>query len=436
MTTLLAGATVTSLRLGATQLASIGATILISRLLGPEGKGVYTVAMLIPSFAVTLGNFGIGTAVAYHLRRGEYPAIGLFTAGLALISLASLVGMLLSSWVATHYFPSFLKELPLSYVIIAAGFIPAELLRRYSESTLLGLQRILSFNLSALLSGVSFLVIVWAALELLGAKVTYTVAARVLSSLLASLIALSLVVRATGGIRLQLRRQWIGAITSYGTRVYLGNVVTFLNYRIDILLLGLLLDPVFVGYYSVAVALAERIKTIGQAPGIVLFPRIAGEKSDSRRCEITGCVARISLAVTIVAGMALLPLSKVLVIGLFSKAYIPALRPFRILLPGVIVVTHMRILTRDLAARGFPTVSGVVGIVGLAANVALNFVLIPRLQADGAAIASVVSYGSMWILTLSLYCRKTGSRLRQVLFMRGSDILVLKRSLMKLLNRR
>jgi len=50
-------------------IVGLGTSVILARVLGPEGKGSYTLAMLLPSLIVTFGNLGIGPATVYYVTR-------------------------------------------------------------------------------------------------------------------------------------------------------------------------------------------------------------------------------------------------------------------------------------------------------------------------------------------------------------------------------
>ena len=65
----------TSLTLGRqllTALLGLITVILLARLLGPGGNGIYQMVFLLPTMIVTLSNLGIGPATVYYVARKDY----------------------------------------------------------------------------------------------------------------------------------------------------------------------------------------------------------------------------------------------------------------------------------------------------------------------------------------------------------------------------
>jgi Na+-driven multidrug efflux pump len=77
-------------------------------------------------------------------------------------------------------------------------------------------------------------------------------------------------------------------------------------------------------------------------------------------------------------------------------------------------------MSADLAARGKPEYSSVFALAALAVTVLLDFLLIPRMGIRGAALASSVAYFVDSLLLIA--------KLRQLLAVRWSDLLIVKRS--------
>lgn len=51
---------------------SIGTSIIVARVLGPQGKGNYSLAVLLPFLLIGFGNLGIGQASVFHTCKKAY----------------------------------------------------------------------------------------------------------------------------------------------------------------------------------------------------------------------------------------------------------------------------------------------------------------------------------------------------------------------------
>jgi Na+-driven multidrug efflux pump len=62
------------------------------------------------------------------------------------------------------------------------------------------------------------------------------------------------------------------------------------------------------------------------------------------------------------------------------------------ILPGTIALSLGKVISADLAARGKPEFSSIFAFISLAVTVVLDFLLIPRMGIQGAALASSAAY--------------------------------------------
>ena len=73
------------------------------------------------------------------------------------------------------------------------------------------------------------------------------------------------------------------------------------------------------------------------------------------------------------------------------------------LLPGVVLLGAGKVLTNDIAGRGYPHYNSIVAGLTLVITVALDLLLIPRMGILGAALASSAAYSSTFLLSMMFY---------------------------------
>ena len=181
------------------------------------------------------------------------------------------------------------------------------------------------------------------------------------------------------------------------------------------------INPLAVGYYSVAVGIAEKLWLISQSAGTVLFPKVASEKDEKRRKEFTPLVSRATIFATALGALVIFFLSRWIVIFLYSNVYLSAVRPLQILLLGAVAVSGSRVLGNDLAGRGRPMLNTYLNTITLATNLGLNLLWIPRFGIVGAAWATTVSYSIALIGSMVVYSRVSGNQWTKVLLPQRGD---------------
>lgn len=403
-------------------------SVVLARVLGPEGRGVYALATLLPSLIVTFGNLGIGPATAYYVARGDFSReeiVGsnvLFSLGIGGIGI--LGGLAVVLFCGETIFPG----VPASYFVLALLLVPAEVFFSYLRYVLLGAHRIKEFNYVQIIHSALFLGFVALALLGLRAGVIGAILAVLFTRLGVDVVVFRLAKRVAGGIDLKSNPTYMKRVTTYGLQAHLANTLGFLNYRVDMFLVNGFLGPTAVGLYAVGVVPAEKLWMISQAASIVLFPRVAAQTEEQRRKEFTPLVARTVLWTTALAALVLAFLSPRIVLLLYSAAFLPAVSALQALLVGIVALSAGRVLSNDLSGRGFPWLNIPIGLAAVTANVLFNILWIPRYGIVGAAWASTASYTISFLMALLFYCRLSGNHWSNVILPQRSDWTVYRRT--------
>ncbi len=354
---------------------------IIARVLGPDGKGILALVLLTPNILALLLSGGIGVANIYYAGRGRLPVADLSSNS----SLETL-----------------LPGVPIWLVAVGLLGLPFSLLNGYYAAILQGLQRIPSINRVTL--GQRLLTLLLTALFLLALALGIggALAAALLASAAAT-IALALLLIQQGG---QLRPRWqvpvVRTTLAFGLRGYVGNVLQFFNYRLDLFLVNFFLGPAGAGIYTVAIAMAEMLWYLPNAVGFVIFPK-AANTSQAEMNRFTPRIFRVTLALTAAGGVVLALVGKPLIEFIYSPAFASAFGPLLALLPGVVLLGAAKVLTNEIAGRGYPHYNSITAGVALVLTVTFDLLLIPRWGVLGAAIASSIAYSVIFFLSIGFY---------------------------------
>ena len=167
-----------------TRLAAFGLSlvtnIILARSLGPQGRGIYAVAVLIPSIITLLAALGLGPANVYHLSKRLIDLDDLIghSTSLALL-LGSACFLILFAYVQLSGSSSF-AGVGAEYILVACLSIPFSLLTSFLQGILQGGGRFVRFNVVLLVNYAALLVTLIAAVlvfseRTLGAVVAFTV---------------------------------------------------------------------------------------------------------------------------------------------------------------------------------------------------------------------------------------------------------------------
>jgi len=181
-----------------------------------------------------------------------------------------------------------------------------------------------------------------------------------------------------------------------------------INSQADIVMLGIFKPPAEVGIYRVAVQIALVASFGLQAVNMVVAPRFATfytKKEMDRLQRLVTRSAQIVLAFNLLVTSFFVIFGKAFLDMVFGKEFITAYIPLLILLIGQLVnsaagsvgfLLNMTGHERD-TARGMTLAAGI--------NIMLNFSLIPSLGPKGAAIATAISMIT-WNVILWWFVRK------------------------------
>jgi O-antigen/teichoic acid export membrane protein len=395
----------------AEQALALITTVVVTRMLGPEGKGTFTFVLAILSIILQFGNLGLMSPIAYYAAQGEDYArragsISLF---------ASLVWgslLLLVSYGAIRTFPGLTRGADERLVLLALIAIPAALAQLYFLNAILGTERIVAFNMSQLL---------FEFLRLLGTLIvlfffTKSLIALVISFVLTYYVVAVFEIYLFRRISLFSVRDFdfslLRAMLSKAYRVYLSTLFAFLVLRSDVVLLNYFKGAYQVGIYSVGVAASDKLMLLPITIGMMLFPKVAGGSELSG--ALTARTLRFTSFLMALACLAGAILGYPAIILLFGKTFSPSYVPFLILLPGVYFMSLETILMYDFGGRGFPRIVYLSPLAGFAMNFLLNIFLVPRFGYKGAAFTSTLAYLLMMILNATYFSRVTGIRTREL----------------------
>lgn len=116
----------------------------------------------------------------------------------------------------------------------------------------------------------------------------------------------------------------------------------------------------------------------------------------------------------------------------YGQAYAEAVPMLLALLPGVVAYIAVKVLAAYLVGVGRLRITVIVSLIGLIATLALDFTLIPRLGAVGAAIASSVSYSLSAVVTVRWTMKVAGLPARAFLVVERADLIAVRNALRRL----
>jgi O-antigen/teichoic acid export membrane protein len=377
--------------------------ILLARLLGPAAKGDYYLIVLLPATALMLLQLGLPQAFGFFSARGATRDIlwKAFTLVVTLSAVAATgVAILLLGTDDGR-----LSQLRIDQVALAFLGFPLALHAMFTTGIVTGRKAVRWFSGITIAQAVVSLALLVGVLVGFGASVTTAIIVYLLGIAFQS-VAFAYAARRVVAANPTPERVSYGQLFGYGLPFYPGSLATFFSYRVDAYLIAFLIPnpSTALGYYSVAVGLAEMVFFFPRAVSILFFPHVASSNRDEADAHVAR-VSRVTLLVTAVFALLLIPAAAVL-IWLLLPAFKPSMAPLLVLLPGAVALSVTTVLDGYFRGIGRPGVTSTVSLISLVINVVANVVLIPTFGIVGAAAASLVSY-TLTSVTLTVIARRT-----------------------------
>ena len=391
--------------------------VMISRQLGPEGRGLYASVLVVPLLVVSFMMMGVRRSAIYHIGKQLYSDDRTVSGVIQVLMITSVLAVLVSG-LSFLYFKS--KDLTLPLILLALGSIPVRLVLSYASGIYLGKEQFKRSNLINWLPLFLNLGGVILFVAILHWSVAGALLALLVSNLLVAVISLKKIF-SEYHITFRPDKEIILSLIKFGIGYAFALLIMQLNYRVDILLLKELSTLDQVGYYSLGVAISDKLWQLPTAMGVVVLSRTANMQDEALLNTSVSRLLRISFLLVLVAALVLWVLIPYFLPLIFGGKFIPSVDVVRAMLPGIVIFVLPRILNSRFAGKGQPKVLIAIFLPALIVNIILNFLWIPRYGALGAAWASNVSYAVGAITLLIVYSAKMKVPFRNIFRFQRSD---------------
>ena len=372
-------------------------SVIVARVLGPEGRGLYAVAATIGGIGVQFGNLGLHASNTYYVSR-DRTLLPVLLANSIIASFLFGTICIAFIWFLFFFWPS---AAPLRglLLILSLIWIPFGLAYMLLQNLLLGIQEVSNYNkieLATKILGLSLIILVVCLLNVTVENVFLT----------------GLVTLAIGFIWAfsRLKRYPLKAMLPsiilfkknifYGLKAYLAAFFAFMVIRSDLLIIKYMLGAEQTGFYSIAASMAEMLYLLPSVVGTILFPKLSALNNVRDRWNLTKKVSvctGVGLSLLLVgAGFFAEPIVRLL----FGRSFALSVFPFLCLLPGILFLGVETVQVQFLNSVGFPiTVVAVWGFTCFA-SLGLNLAVIPKYGIIGASAVSSISYFIAFLLVL------------------------------------
>ena len=391
-------------------------SIFLGRTLGADGLGIINLANQIVGLLLVLTMLGMDNVLIKHIaiafERKDWQSVGnnLFTSlrinGL-LATIFSITGILLADPLSNHLFHNPQLKIPL---IIAFAMMVPQTLSRIFAAGLSGFRKIWQGSLvnnilSGWVVGLGLLVLHFAKIEINVVNVA------ILYAFGRIVVTISMTTYWKTLFRFSGQKKWVfKPMLTMAMPLLLVTATSVIAANADTIMLGWLSDTRQVGLYSVAARIAFLTSFFLQVSNASIGPKLASLFADKKLGEIAKMVKQITFGLLLVAFLSLTTfiLGGKFILNLWGTEFQEAYRILVILSIGQFVNISTGCSGLLLIMCGYEKIHGYVSLTSVTLNLILNFYLINKFGALGAATATAITVGGENLIKLLLAKRKVG----------------------------
>ena len=383
---------------------AVGLVLMLSRYLGVEGLGRYTLAFSFLYLFNAVAPLGLGAIITRDGARDRTRLDGMLSNAMTLGTITSIV--LTLAVAALAYLFDYDHETRTAIVILGLALVPCTI-GTFQDSTFIALERMdyLAFGTLA-----EYAIKVGGGMLLLflgfglNAVLLLAVVGRVVGCMISAVLLRRLELR----VRWTLERETIrGLLKLAPTFLFIGIFAT-LYWRIDIFMLSKLQPVEEVGYYGAAWRILELAMVLPQSLCLSLYPQIsASALSDLQQLRKIGRGAmRYLFALSLPTAIGVTMLAAPILQLLYGEAFRAAAYTLSVLILTLVPYGIVRYHAYVLVGANHQRIDLALNVVMSVLNVLLNLLLIPRYGHLGAAIATFVSICAYGILQYGYLLRR------------------------------
>ena len=378
-------------------------TILLIRLLGQAGNGVYSFLIANAYLGVMLYSVNFKSTVIYFISHANYPLEKII--GLAfwvmMIGGASFVCFIILSFTLSAPWLSLL--LPVGYEgLFFIGFLILYtiylFILSFCEALLLGNLKFKVYNRFSLISNLFLLITLGGTYiihhtEILTLSLS-NILTIVLISQLINVVIFFIVTIKSLSLKIDFEVRNIGLIKpffEYALKGYFTSVANFFNKRIDVWFVEFFSGISNLGIYALAASLTNFILEAFRPIYQVMMPHLA-RMDELESGKLLMMYARLTFLLSGIAAITVFLLAGWLIPAIFGQAFIGAVLPVRILLLGVVIISMQNVFGAYASAKNKLHFIVYGKLFGLCTTIVLDISLIPSFGIIGASIASISSY--------------------------------------------
>lgn len=401
-------------------------SVIIARTLGPELQGKYAIYILIPTLLYNLGNLGIGSSAIYILNNDFENRYSYLVFLKKFIILLAFINTFIGAIFIFMYFHFSNTNASLIEIVLIVCLIPLLLINNIILYIFQALRNYNQYSFNSILPKIIQLLLLILIILFGNNTLFLTLLIFLISNILATLYSIYKLAESVNAMEKKYSNIDIKYVVLYGLKTHLANTVTFINYRLDQLLIGLLINSYSVGVYNVAVIISEKIWSLTNPIITILFPEMSRIQNNDVRVNLTCRLSRLIAFSNIFIGLTFFLFMKYFIDFTFGKEYQEAVLITNVLLIGILLMNIDKILSNYFASIGKPEINMGITNITLISNFILALSFIPFWGIIGAAASTSLAYLITFLLKVRKFKVYNKLNYKEILIINKSDFNYLK----------
>ena len=388
----LRGSAVTSIGQASSMVFHFASIMILTRVIPRADFGIYALILVINNMFLILSSMGLDVTLVKFISSDSEDDKGSVFTKILLLKLLSLLFFVTIFLIAGKFFLPLFDEKILEFLFFIPTLFFLGSFRDLFFKVLQGLSYFKKYALTQIVSAVSrlLLIIVFLTLEELNlGNLIYLeifTAGAVLIVLL-FLVPFKLIVQR------EMNDVGFKTILNFSIPIYFNNMFTFLYGRVNLFIIGALMNPVSVAYYDVGAKVSEALKKMLNSFILVFFPNLSNLFSKGDKASAAELINKslnvISLLLATATLFSFLFRNEIIIL-LFSEKYAESSLVFSLLMLNLTFRSLANILGYSNLSAGHPKVPMKVNIVCSVVSLSGSFLMIPQFGYVCAAYSLII----------------------------------------------
>lgn len=392
------------------------AGIFVTRILGPEGKGLYTIFYANSNLFRTVFGFSIINSIVFFVankRITEKRLKGIVSVLILLTLLLSVTFLFI--WINSEYINLFLPDYEpyaLLFILFIVTIVIAQINVAFT-AYFQGLRHFKIVNWVLIMNGLySFLVFSIAYLLHVFKYYCFGLPEIIILSVLILLLnTLHWVVYYLKNCKISydFNTDWKNDFRTFFQFTglnHIANILLFFNHRLILWFIAFYLDNWQLGIFSLGIGLAQLLYLFSNPLSLVLESFLSAEKPDNQG-EVFSIFSRIQFTVILIICIIAACISPYLLPRIYGKDFEQSVGILNIILVGIVMSCQSGIFSSLFLASDRLKYNVITSVVGILTTVISAPLLIQKYQITGAAFSQLLTYTSVFLYQYILIRTKT-----------------------------